>query len=378
MNKRFETEILEKSIIQKGNLLKSCFDDELFKSWSGDLQKRFPNAQWKTINGARVLVNGGKVVAGLDGFNGEIDKFFEEKGKKEKPVNERTQQEIFNAKQKIADTMPKPINKMTWKEFKPYGIEMAKQSSHSQPDSFYERVAKMEHDWAIKNDKSQYDVTDKQKESGTENKVEVSSNEKRAKEFRKDSTITQQMVVENMLKDKDYDKLTSDMGSAQEVRFYENLSKKLGMFDGNITLSDSYKNKPFGEFQEEIKSRLKEIAKDKRAAAWFRGLDPDEKVKDMAKYYPAEDKTITIDTFKDIAKLSKDPADFIKRTREVKNVPSEVAQEFFSKYGKGKSQEDAARAFMKEHGNKDEMDINLKKQVEENKSGKRKEIDLPF
>jgi hypothetical protein len=83
MNKRFETEILEKSIIQKGNLLKSCFDDELFKSWSGDLQKRFPNAQWKTINGARVLVNGGKVVAGLDGFNGEIDKFFEGKGKKE-------------------------------------------------------------------------------------------------------------------------------------------------------------------------------------------------------------------------------------------------------------------------------------------------------
>jgi hypothetical protein len=67
-----------------------------------------------------------------------------------KPVNERSNQEIGEAKQKIADTMPKPINKMTWEEFKPYGIEMQKQSSYGQPESHYERLAKMEHDWAIK------------------------------------------------------------------------------------------------------------------------------------------------------------------------------------------------------------------------------------
>src|SRR5690554_2320478 len=81
--KPFEIEVLEKSIEQKGNMLKSCYDDDIFKSWSGDLQKRFPNGSWKTVNGAKVFVNGGKVVAGLDGFNGEIDKFFEEKEKKE-------------------------------------------------------------------------------------------------------------------------------------------------------------------------------------------------------------------------------------------------------------------------------------------------------
>ena len=81
--KPFEVEILEKSIEQKGNMLKGCYDDDLFKSWSGDLQKRFPNGNWKTVNGARVFMNGSKVVAGLDGFNGEIDKFFESKGKKE-------------------------------------------------------------------------------------------------------------------------------------------------------------------------------------------------------------------------------------------------------------------------------------------------------
>lgn len=79
--KPFEVEVLEKSIEQKGNMLKSCYDDDIFKSWSGDLQKRFPNGNWKTVNGAKVFVNGGKVVAGLAGFNGEIDKFFDGKGK---------------------------------------------------------------------------------------------------------------------------------------------------------------------------------------------------------------------------------------------------------------------------------------------------------
>ena len=77
--KPFEVEILEKSIEQKGNMLSNCYDEELHKSWSSDLQKRFPSGGWRTMNGAKVFVNGGKVVAGLDGFNGEIDKFFKDK-----------------------------------------------------------------------------------------------------------------------------------------------------------------------------------------------------------------------------------------------------------------------------------------------------------
>ena len=50
--------------------------EELFKSWSSDLQSKFPDGGWRTINGAKVFINNGKVVAGLDGFNKEIDKFF--------------------------------------------------------------------------------------------------------------------------------------------------------------------------------------------------------------------------------------------------------------------------------------------------------------
>ena len=56
---------------------------EIEKSWSGDLQKRFPKGDWRTINGAKVFINDGKVIAGLDGFNKEIDKFFESKKKTE-------------------------------------------------------------------------------------------------------------------------------------------------------------------------------------------------------------------------------------------------------------------------------------------------------
>ena len=39
------------------------------KGFGADLQKRFPNGGWRTINGSHVFVNGGKVVAGLGGFN---------------------------------------------------------------------------------------------------------------------------------------------------------------------------------------------------------------------------------------------------------------------------------------------------------------------
>jgi hypothetical protein len=55
----------------------------LIKSFSSELQDKFPEAEWKTINGAKVLVNDGKVIAGLEGFNGTIDEFV----KQEEPKN---------------------------------------------------------------------------------------------------------------------------------------------------------------------------------------------------------------------------------------------------------------------------------------------------
>lgn len=82
------------------------------KSWSTDLQKRFPQGDWKTINGAKVFVNDGKVVAGLDGFNKEIDKFFDsdkEEGKsisiskdEQKPLKVSPYKDISDLKKILA------------------------------------------------------------------------------------------------------------------------------------------------------------------------------------------------------------------------------------------------------------------------------------
>lgn len=69
--------------------------DVLEKAWSSDLQKKFPNGSWRTINGARVFIDGKKVIAGLDKFNGMIDDFFKEKkGKPEKKVEDKKDEKI--------------------------------------------------------------------------------------------------------------------------------------------------------------------------------------------------------------------------------------------------------------------------------------------
>jgi hypothetical protein len=61
------------------------------KSWSTDLNKKFPKGEWRTINGARVFINGSKVVAGLDGFNKMID----ESSKDKKSNNDRVSHSRF-------------------------------------------------------------------------------------------------------------------------------------------------------------------------------------------------------------------------------------------------------------------------------------------
>jgi hypothetical protein len=74
----------ENLLVHQNSLIGDSYQQalDLLKSWSSDLKNRFPKGEWKTINGAKVFVNEGKVVAGLDGFNKEIDKFFAEKKSK--------------------------------------------------------------------------------------------------------------------------------------------------------------------------------------------------------------------------------------------------------------------------------------------------------
>lgn len=53
--------------------------DIIVKGFGADMVAKFPEGSWKTINGARVFVHGGKVVAGLGGFSGKIEDAFKEK-----------------------------------------------------------------------------------------------------------------------------------------------------------------------------------------------------------------------------------------------------------------------------------------------------------
>lgn len=71
---------------------------ELLKSFSSDLKSRFPNGAWRTINGSHVFINNGKVIAGLGGFNQEIDKFFKEKktSKESKVYKDKNNIEVYD------------------------------------------------------------------------------------------------------------------------------------------------------------------------------------------------------------------------------------------------------------------------------------------
>ena len=66
------------------------------------------------------------------------------------PVNQRTTQEIFEARHRIKQGLPH-IYELTWEEWLPFGIEVQKQSCHSQPDSAYVQAARFEYDWAVAN-----------------------------------------------------------------------------------------------------------------------------------------------------------------------------------------------------------------------------------
>lgn len=74
--------------------------DTICKGFGSDLMKQFPNGSWKTINGARVFIDGGKVVAGLDGFNGKIEDAFK---KKEEPKEDT---------KPVAPEKPEILNKL--------------------------------------------------------------------------------------------------------------------------------------------------------------------------------------------------------------------------------------------------------------------------
>src|SRR6056297_316870 len=129
----------EEEMIQKNQRIEKAWDNDIEKSWSKDLQNKFPSGKWITMSGAKVFVNNGKVIAGLDGFKKEIDKLSEKKGET-KGENKEDREE-------------KQAHEMSSKELADWNINQLENRglklSKEQKDKFYNNkepfIDKIEH-----------------------------------------------------------------------------------------------------------------------------------------------------------------------------------------------------------------------------------------
>lgn len=116
-------------------LQKSETKEEFEKAWSSDLQKRFPSGSWRTINGSHVFIHDGKVIAGLGGFNKQIDEFFEgKKGKSNIDVaKEKRKENIISGSKEKIDNALKEGGKV-------YVYEKKSESKTKQLEQEYQRL----------------------------------------------------------------------------------------------------------------------------------------------------------------------------------------------------------------------------------------------
>jgi hypothetical protein len=308
--------------------LYESYDRESFeKAWSKDLQSKFPSGGWRTINGAKVFINNGKVIAGLDGFNGAIDKFFEEKkgkseGKGSSKLQERTDKllkEYYEKDKGIKEKVVKRgVAESTAKiDAKKRGSEFSVKPDENEKGKFkvvhnvkgdaeglsFEQYKDKYGDQLSVTAKNQIDYEDKNEGKNSDSKsISKDSLEKIKKDAKNMSVDELRNKIEEIEKITDSEKTSG--------------SDRVDYMSAQIKLMSALASK---------------AAKGEKSSG---------------------NKEITLDTFKDIAKQSKNVEEFIDKVQKVKNVPPEVSEEFKEKYGKNKTIHEAALRFLKEH-NKD-------------------------
>lgn len=313
--------------------LYESYDRESFeKAWSKDLQKRYPSGGWRTVNGAKVFINNGKVIAGLDGFNGAIDKFFEEKkGKDSKGMTEgqkRTDKllkEYYEKDKGIKEKVVKRgVAESTAKiDAKKRGSEFSVKPDENEKGKFkvvhnvkgdaeglsFEQYKDKYGDQLSVTAKNQIDYEDKNEGKNSDSKsISKDSLEKIKKDAKNMSVDELRNKIEEIEKITDSEKTSG--------------SDRVDYMSAQIKLMSALASK---------------AAKGEKSSG---------------------NKDITLDTFKDIAKQSKNVEEFIDKVQKVKNVPPEVSEQFREKYGKNKTIQEAALRFLKEHGGKKGFDSN--------------------
>jgi len=232
LNKGFsssETDFL----IQKAK--EGYFEKGFEKGFGKDLEKRFPNGQWKTINGARVFINGGKVVAGLDNFNGMIDDFFKEKkGKEGKDFTVKDIEDILMR----GDSIPKDVRISLDERKKLLSKYGAKDVRHA----LVKIAKKRQEEYKKKQEQesAKYALTDKEKTFWGKDKKAIN---------RKIKEMTGRSVVD-FIEDDDIVELNRAKKEAVAAMMKENDTPKSGK-KGNVDLSK--KNISINDYEKAIK-----------------------------------------------------------------------------------------------------------------------------
>lgn len=264
IEKSFETtEDIVKSTIED-NLYVSDTKEEFLKSWSSDLQKRFPQGSWRTINGASVFINGGKVVAGLDGFNKELDKFFDGKNGGKNSSKE--------GKSKQSPTKTKADKKKSALEAKKKKFAEARKNYHDKTygnDDKDEGKKESKEDklkWNSKKEEKELNISQKTKEKAYNYGFDKMSKQELIAEKNKNNSYIQRNPknhnVVNALKEKNsvIDELIAAYNSNTPVKEDPNKGKVWG--------SEENKEKP-----NKLSPRAKQVLKDSKNL-FLRTSDP--------------------------------------------------------------------------------------------------------
>lgn len=334
------------------------------KSFSSDLKDKWPEGVWRTINGSKVFINNGKVVAGLSGFNGMIDQFFSEKkneesgGKDENEISGYIGKDFYVFK-KHKDGFYRGVSN-TNDEKKTYsknvlGDILKERSSKEEPkygknnnylpkEPFsieFEKYSKGSGEWGeatVTYDRNNFiykiETKDGKKAKMGEKDLQEKINEGEYAIIKKQKLISKQESSKEDKFVKDGYRITRATINDKPMFRISHPDGKVSVIpDRGYSLEEVYETAKLNKESSKKKEFSYKKEKDKFATKEYIKKTPD-----------------GLGQFREIAKTAKDVQDFISKVREIKGVPAEVSNAFGEKYSEGGklSMEKTTEKFMNE------------------------------
>jgi hypothetical protein len=344
-------------------------------------RKQLTGGSWKTINGAKVYVKGGKVVAGaegkLSGEGGSKSGSSKSSGRESfKSKISQKEKEYANIGKEMAiaarDARDAERNGGSYGDFMDKNYYPKKKKS----DELKREINKLHDDYKKyrESNPTESEVKEKagsqakaeaeEKRAIKEQQVTSSTYERSQRRLERDIASRQSgkspnsKVPETSTKESKFNRRGNlNDASADKKRSVKQKKVSYGGADGMAKIGDkiSMRTKRSGGLTSGVDGEVYEISSSGKT---FRLKDEfgnkDTKWRNVDDYKSAKvkriDNTPTLDTFKEVAKESKTVDEFISKVRKIKGVPQSVANEFSSKYGNGSDIKGAAAKFMEAHG----------------------------